>query len=49
MKENLTEINNPLIKESKFESGETTYNEEKFPKSVSKDAEKDPVLARERG
>ena len=40
MKENLTEINNPLIKESKFESGETTYNEEKFPKSVSKDAEK---------
>ena len=42
MQENLTENNNPLNKESKskFESGETTYNDEKFPKSVSKDAEK---------
>ena len=41
MQENLTE-NNPLSKQekSKYDSGETTYNEEKFPKSVSRDEEK---------
>ena len=39
MQENLTEINNPLIKEtkSKDDSGETTYNEENFPKSVTRE------------
>ena len=41
MQENLTE-NNPLIKDtkSKFDSGETTYNDEKFPKASSRDVEK---------
>ena len=39
MQENLTENNNHLIKEtkSKNDSGETTYNDEKFPKSVTRD------------
>ena len=39
MQENLTENNNRLIKEtkSKNDSGETTYNDEKFPKSVTRD------------
>ena len=39
MKENLTENNNPLIKESKSknDSGETTYNDEKFPKSATRE------------
>ena len=42
MKENLTENNNPLIKESKskIDSRETTYNDEKFPKSNTRDSEK---------
>ena len=42
MKENLTENNNPLIKESKskIDSRETTYNDEKFPKSSTRDSEK---------
>ena len=42
MKENLTENNNPLIKDSKskIDSSETTYNDEKFPKSSSRDSEK---------
>ena len=42
MKENLTENNNPLIKESKskIDSHETTYNDEKFPKSTTRDSEK---------
>ena len=39
MKENLTENNNPLIKDSKSknDSGETTYNDEKFPKSETRE------------
>ena len=42
MQENLTENYDPLNKDSKskYDSGETTYNEENFPKSFSKDAEK---------
>ena len=42
MKENLTENNNPLIKESKskIDSRETTYNDEKFLKSSTRDSEK---------
>ena len=41
MQENLTENNNLSKQEkSKYDSGETTYNEEKFPKSVSRDEEK---------
>ena len=42
MKENLTENNNHLIKESKskIDSRETTYNDEKFPKSSTRDSEK---------
>ena len=41
MQENLTENNNPLNKsKSKYDSGETTYNDEKFPKASSNDSEK---------
>ena len=42
MQENLTENKNILLKESdpKMDSGETTYHDEKFPKTVKKDSEK---------